>query len=91
MDSDKYTILESIKDGPALAGKYNSTRLTFKIPNILIVFANNELNMSKLSKNRLKIFKISKDSKHLEEMGHKGEKSKCVTNSDYAPSYGSMD
>ena len=33
-----YKILEDIKDGKALATKYNSQNLYFKTPNVLIVF-----------------------------------------------------
>ena len=69
MDSENYKILESIKDGSAIAGKYNSKKLIFKKPNVLIVFSNNAPNMSKLSKDRWKIFKISKDLDNLVENG----------------------
>ena len=69
MDSGNYKILESVKDGSAIAGKYNSKKLVFKKPNILIVFSNWAPNKSKLSLDRWKIFKISRDLEHLDEIG----------------------
>ena len=76
---ENYKILEHIKDGKAMAGKFNSKLLKFKKPNIVIVFSNNEPNMSHLSMDRWRIFKISKDLEHLEERGVKQDKSKCKT------------
>ena len=38
LDTEQYKILESIKDGEAIDGKYNSQKLNFKKPNVLIVF-----------------------------------------------------
>ena len=76
MDSENYKILESIKDGSAIAGKYNSKKLIFKKPNVLIVFSNKAPNMNKLSKDRWKIFKISKDLDNLVENGQGCGKSK---------------
>ena len=72
LGTEQYKILESIKDGSAVDGKYNSQKLYFKKPNVLIVFANNEPNRSKLSKDRWIILKISKDLAELVEIarGH---------------------
>lgn len=53
-----YTILESIKDGIAVSSKYNSNILQFKIPNVVVVFANRLPNTKELSKDRWKIFRI---------------------------------
>ena len=43
LDTEKYKILESIKDGSAMALKYNAKRLVFKKPNVLIVFKTRHL------------------------------------------------
>ena len=59
LGTEQYKILESIKDGSAVDGKYNSQKLYFKKPNVLIVFSNNEPNRSKLSRDRWVILKIS--------------------------------
>ena len=37
-----YPVLESIKDGTAINGKYQSEVLRFKTPNIVIVFSNDD-------------------------------------------------
>ena len=66
---ENYKILEHIKDGKAMAGKFNSRLLKFKKPNIVIVFSNKEPTKSHLSTDRWRIFKISNNLKHLEEMG----------------------
>ena len=50
--TEQYKILEFIKDGYALSGKFQSQNLYFKKPNVLIVFANREPNMKELSKDR---------------------------------------
>jgi len=49
LDTENYKILEHIKDGAAMAGKYNAKMMVFKKPNVIIVFSNNALNKSKLS------------------------------------------
>ena len=36
--SEQYKILESIKDGKAMGGKYNTKKMRFTTPNVLIVF-----------------------------------------------------
>ena len=38
LDKEQYKILESIKDGEAVDGKYMSRQFNFKKPNVLIVF-----------------------------------------------------
>ena len=37
LDHEQYEILESIKDGFAVDGKYKSQKLHFKVPNVLLV------------------------------------------------------
>ena len=38
LDHEQYEILDSIKDGFAVDGKYKSLKLHFKVPNVLTVF-----------------------------------------------------
>ena len=77
MDSENYKILESIKDGSAIAGKYNSKKLIFKNPNVFMGFFSNKApNMIKLSKDWWKIFKISEDLDNLVEKAQGCGKSK---------------
>ena len=59
LDTEQYRILECIKDGKAVDGKYNSQKLNFKKPNVLKVFSNREPNKYTLSKDRWTILKIS--------------------------------
>ena len=40
LERENYKILENIKDGMAIAGKYQSCKVMFKKPNIVIVFSN---------------------------------------------------
>ena len=56
-----YAVLEQIKDGCAIFSKYNSTVLSFKVPNILIVFSNYRPYEGNLSQDRWKIGSITKD------------------------------
>ena len=65
LGTEQYKILESIKDGAAVDGKYNSQKLYFKKPNVLIVFANDEPKRAKLSMDRWVILKISNDLTEL--------------------------
>ena len=58
---EQYKILESIKDGSAVDGKYNSQKLYFEKPNVLIVFSTREPERDELSKDRWIILKISED------------------------------
>ena len=75
LGTEQYKILESIKDGAAVDSKYNSQKLYFKKPNVLIVFANDEPKRAKLSKDRWVILKISNDLTELVDiytpMGYK--------------------
>ena len=56
-----YAVLEQIKDGCAISSKYNSTVLTFKVPNVLIVFSNIKPNTFNLSKDRWRVYSINKN------------------------------
>merc|ERR1711954_322852 len=64
-------------DGVPIDFKYNSQKLNFKQPNVLIVFSNREPVQNKLSKDRWTILKISKDLTELTDIeGSKLEKRK---------------
>ena len=54
-----YKILEDIKDGKALARKYNSKMMRFKTPNVIIVFSNMYPDTKGFSEDRWLIFKIN--------------------------------
>ena len=69
---ENYKILEGIKDGVAISGKYDGGFIRFKAKNIVIVFSNTYPNRSQLSKDRWRIFEISKDLKDIVE-----ESTKC--------------
>ena len=54
-------MLEHIKDGCALSSKYSSQVITFKTPNIIIVFSNNSPHISYLSADRWRVYAIKED------------------------------
>ena len=56
-----YSVLEAIKDGIAINGKYQSEVVRFKTPNVVIVFSNNSPDVSQLSRDRWNIFNINMD------------------------------
>ena len=60
-ESCNYSILESIKDGIAVASKYNGDFLKFKVPNVIVVFSNTQPKMKQLSRDRWRVLRISKD------------------------------
>ena len=66
LERDNYKILENIKDGSAIAGKYQSCKVRFRKPNIVIVFSNYGPETDALSEDRWNIFKISWDLNQLE-------------------------
>ena len=66
LERDNYKILENIKDGFAIAGKYQSCKVRFRKPNIVIVFSNYGPETDALSEDRWNIFKISWDLNQLE-------------------------
>merc|ERR1711954_120485 len=77
LDTERYKILEKIKDGVAVDGKYNSLKLNFTKPNVLIVFSNGRPDKNKLSRDRWTILKISKDLTELTDIeGRKLKKRK---------------
>ena len=76
LDTEQYKILEKIKDGEALDGKYMSRQLNFKQPNVLMVFSNSEPEKYKLSKDRWTILKISNDLTQLTDIHGGGNLSK---------------
>ena len=56
-----YPVLEAIKDGKTINGKYQSEVLRFKTPNIVIVFSNDDPDVMQLSRDRWQIFNITED------------------------------
>ena len=53
-----FELLEHVKNGRTLAGKFDSKELKFHTPNIIIVFSNEMPDVDQLSKDRWKIFQI---------------------------------
>ena len=60
-DRVNYELLEKIKNGRTVAGKFDSKELKFKTPNTVVVFSNEKPDVSELSKDRWKIFRIRDD------------------------------
>ena len=73
MGNENYQILEQIKDGLAITGKFDSSLLMFKEKNIVIVFSNKYPDKSHLSKDRWRIFEITKDLEDIVEKDAKSE------------------
>ena len=67
MENVNYSLLESIKDGEAVSGKYNTMMMTFTTPNVVMVFSNEYPDTTEFSDDRWMIFKINKDLE-LEEV-----------------------
>ena len=57
-DNMNYELIEQIKNGRTLAGKFDSKELKFHTPNIIVVFSNEMPDVDQLSKDRWKIFQI---------------------------------
>merc|ERR1712081_79976 len=77
LEVEGHRILEGIEDGVAIDGKYNSQKLNFEQPIVLMVFSNREPDQNKLSKDRWVILRISKDLTELTDIqGRKLEKRK---------------
>ena len=53
-----YNVFETIKDGHAVSSKYDSSNLTFKTPNTVMVFSNKLPFTNALSSDRWQIFRI---------------------------------
>ena len=68
-----YAVLEHIKDGSAVSSKYNSSVLTFKTPNILIVFSNTQPNRANLSHDRWRVYAINKDGLRCRKLDAKSD------------------
>ena len=81
--SEQYKILESIKDGWATSPKYNGRNLRFKMPNVLMVFANREPDRKELSQDRWVILKISKDLMELSDITDDVKKKKKMVKESY--------
>ena len=60
-DGVHYELLEKIKNGRTVASKFESKELKFKTPNTVVVFRNEKPDVSELSKDRWKIFRIRDD------------------------------
>ena len=58
---DLYRILGDVKDGQAVATKYDSKNISFKTPNTVMVFSTAYPNVDKLSRDRWRIYKVCKD------------------------------
>ena len=56
-----YSILESIKDGIAVASKYNGDFIQFKVPNVVVAFSNTQPKMKQLSRDRWRVLRITKN------------------------------
>ena len=81
-----YKLLEDIKDGKALATKYNSKMMRFKTPNVIIVFSNMYPDTREFSQDRWLIFKIN-SKMMLEEVTKEKIKKKEEVNDAQKKSY----
>ena len=59
IDDVNYKILEKIKDGKATSIKYNTKKMRFKTPNVIMVFLNMYPDTREFSHDRWLIFKIN--------------------------------
>ena len=60
-----YDILESIKDGALDSTKYQSKKVTFRTPNCVIVFLNQEPKLKLLSDDRYSVWNIDKSGEKI--------------------------
>ena len=56
-----YRILDNIKDGQAMASKYDGNTISFKTPNIVMAFSTVYPNLNKLSGDRWRIYDVNRD------------------------------
>ena len=63
-----YEILENIKDGRAFASKWSSELIRFQTPNVVIVFSNDDPDMTQLSKDRWRVLYINKEGLSMQEI-----------------------
>ena len=61
MGNIEYKLLEKIKDGRAVVGKYKTKKMRFKKTNVVMVFSNDYPDTGKLSPDRWLIFKINSE------------------------------
>ena len=64
-----YTLLENIKDGKAISGKFITKKIRFKTPNVIIVFSNKYPVTDEFSEDRWVILKIN-TMMELKEVTH---------------------
>ena len=69
MNDVDYTLLENIKDGKAISGKFITKKMRFKTPNVIIVFSNKYPDTREFSEDRWMIFKIN-TMMELKEVNH---------------------
>ena len=69
MDELDYYLLENIKDGKAISGKFNTKKMHFTTPNVIIVFSNKYPDTREFSEDRWMIFKIN-TMMELKEVTH---------------------
>ena len=62
-----YSILENIKDGCAISTKYKSETIRFRVPNMVIVFANSTPDSTRLSQDRWRVYTINKEGLKFKE------------------------
>ena len=62
-----YDVLELVKDGMATASKFNSEVIRFRTPNVVVVFSNHDPDVKQMSKDRWKIYYITKDGLNSHE------------------------
>ena len=82
-DPINYDALESIKDGEALASKYDSQHLKIRVPNVVMVFSNSPPDVKELAKVRFRVFNINnnqleKKRKNIVEIKYAKEKKENV-------------
>ena len=61
MTSSLLELLVAAKNGRIVAAKFGSKELKFNTPNTVVVFSNEKPDVSELSKDRWKIFRIRDD------------------------------
>ena len=59
MNDVNYSLLQHIKDGKAMSLKYNTKKMRFTNPNVIIVFSNKYPDTREFSEDRWMIFKIN--------------------------------
>ena len=81
-DPINYDALESIKDGEALASKYDSQHLKIRVPNVVMVFSNSPPDVKELAKVRFKVFNINNDRLENKNIVVDPKKKKEIIDSD---------